>query len=96
MGRKALKGLRVFPETQVDLGERQGLKDQLALRVPSVTQVNRVIAASKDPKDRKAPLGPKDLSVTKVSRAILAHKAREVPRGLKDPKDRQACRGPQV
>ena len=61
MGRKALKDLRVFLETQVDLAERQGLKDQSALRVPSVTQVNRVMLAPKVPKDLKDLSGLRDL-----------------------------------
>ena len=93
MGRKALKDRRVFPETQVDLAETQGLKDQSALRVPSVTQVSRAIAVPKDPKDRKDPLGPKDLSVTKVSRAIPALRGRGAPKDPKDLRARRACRG---
>ena len=96
MGLKALRDLRVFPETQVDLAERRARKDRSVLRVLSVTQVSRAIAASKDPKDRKALLGPKDPSVTQVSKAIPAHKALAAPRGLKDPKARQASRDPQA
>jgi hypothetical protein len=90
--RLALKGrkdLRVFRVIRVDLGERLGPKDRSALRVPSVTQVNRVIAAPKDPKDRKAPLGPKDPSVTQASRAMLALR---VLSALKDFRGRSARR----
>ena len=72
MGRKGLKDLRVFLETQVDLGETQGLKDQSALRVPSVTQASRAITASKDPMARRARSvlrAPLENPVSKVMQA---------------------------
>ncbi len=85
LGLKALKDRRESLETLADLGERQGLKDQSALRVLSATQVSKAIAVPKDPKDRKAPLGLKDPSATQVSKAILAHKVLLAPRGRQDP-----------
>ena len=95
MGLKALKDLRVFPETQVDLAERRARKDLSALRGRSVTLVNRVTSDPKDLKDRKAPSGPKDPLENLVSRAIPALRDPKALKGLRDRKGLRAYRAQQ-